>query len=432
MAKLTYEQLQASFNRQMKGGQTNRVTLLRQVLAAMGHPEHRFRVIHIAGTNGKGSTGRLLSLILQEAGLRVGHFNSPAMVDQREQIKIDDHPISKQAFVRAYQQIVSVLPAPFQPGDFTIFEWWTLIMLQAFANAKIDWAVIEVGLGGTNDATNCIDFPQLAVITHLALDHTQILGPTIKDIAAAKAGIIKPGTASVVLAPHQEQAAQQVIESRAQKAGVPLVDSARQATVVAAGQASLAGQPLLIESHTVPQTPVKLRLLGDYQLDNLTTVLASIDCLRQQGLSLANHALFTAIERATLPGRFQQLDRQPAVVVDGAHNPDGARRLVESINHLSLTHQPLALVVGFLADKDVAAMVKQYQALPAKVFVATPDNPGRALTASQLARMWPGAQSCISGPAALSRAKKAVGDHGCVIVTGSFYLVKEVEELYQH
>lgn len=432
MAKLTYEQLQAGFNRQMKGGQTNRVALLRQVLDAMGHPEHHFRVIHIAGTNGKGSTGRLLSLILQEAGLRVGHFNSPAMVDQREQIKIDDQPISKPAFVQAYQQIVSVLPAQFQPGDFTIFEWWTLIMLQAFANAKVDWAVIEVGLGGINDATNCIDAPQLAVITHLALDHTQILGPTIKDIAAAKAGIIKSGTASVVLAPHQKKAAQQLIKDRSQKAGVPLVDSARQATVVAAGQPSLAGQPLLIKSRTVPQTKVQLRLLGDYQLDNLTTVLASVDCLRQQGLSLNNHELSTALEQATLPGRFQQLDRHPAVVVDGAHNPDGARRLVASINHLGLTRQPLALVVGFLADKDVAAMVQQYQSLPAKVFVATPDNPARALSASQLAGRWPGAQPCVSGPAALSQAEQAVGDHGCVIVTGSFYLVKEIEELYQH
>jgi dihydrofolate synthase/folylpolyglutamate synthase len=432
MAKLTYEHLQASFNRQMKGDQDNRVELLRDVLSAIGHPERRYKVIHIAGTNGKGSTGRLLSLLLQESGMRVGHFNSPAMIDQREQIKINGQKISKQDFVTAYQQIAAVLPAPFQPSDFTIFEWWTLIMLQAFANAKVDWAVIEVGLGGTNDATNCIDAPQLAVITHLALDHTKILGPTIEDIATAKAGIIKRGTANVVLAPHQVKQARRVIELRAHKLGVSLVDSARQATVMTVGQPTLAGQPLIIKSKRVPETMVKLRLLGDYQLDNLTTVLASVDCLRQQGVSLTNYELITAIEGATLPGRFQQLDRQPAVVVDGAHNPDGTRQLVESINHLGLDRRPLALVVGFLADKDVAAMVKQYQSLPAEVFVVTPDNPARSLAAEKLAQMWPGARPCSSSSSALSRAKQAVGEKGCVIVAGSFYLIKEIEKLYQH
>ena len=177
---------------------------------------------------------------------------------------------------------------------------------------------------------------------------------------------------------------------------------------------------------------VKLRLLGDYQLDNLTTVLASVDCLRQQGVPLTNCELITAIEGATLPGRFQQLDRQPAVVVDGAHNPDGTRRLVESIKHLGLDRRPLALVVGFLADKDVAAMVKQYQSLPAEVFVVTPDNPARALAAEKLAQMWPGTRPCSSSSSALSRAKQAVGEKGCVIVAGSFYLIKEIEKLYQH
>lgn len=432
MAKLTYEHLQASFNLQMKGDQDNRVELLRDVLSAMGHPERRYKVIHIAGTNGKGSTGRLLSLLLQESGMRVGHFNSPAMIDQREQIKINGQKISKQDFVTAYQQITAVLPAPFQPSDFTIFEWWTLIMLQAFANAKVDWAVIEVGLGGTNDATNCIDAPQLAVITHLALDHTKILGPTIEDIATAKAGIIKRGTANVVLAPHQAKQARRVIELRAHKLGVLLVDSARQATVMTVGQPTLAGQPLIIKSKSVPETMGKLRLLGDYQLDNLTTVLASVDCLRQQGVPLTNCELITAIEGATLPGRFQQLDRQPAVVVDGAHNPDGTRRLVESIKHLGLDRRPLALVVGFLADKDVAAMVKQYQSLPAEVFVVTPDNPARALAAEKLTQMWPGTRPCSSSSSALSRAKQAVGEKGCVIVAGSFYLIKEIEKLYQH
>ncbi len=432
MAKLTYEQLQASFNRHMLGGDDDRVAMLRRVLDSLGHPEHRFRIIHIAGTNGKGSTGRMLSAILQRAGLRVGHFNSPAMVDQREQIRVNDQPISHQAFVDAYYQVAAALPQGLQPADLTIFEWWTLVMLQYFATSHVDWAVIEVGLGGQNDATNCIDAPELAVITHLALDHTRILGPTIEDIATAKAGIIKAGTRAVVLAPQQRKEATRVVKHQANAQEVPLLDSANHASVVRTGQPTLAGQPLAIHSDTVSQTAVTLRLLGDYQLDNLTTVLAVVDCLRRDGVKISDGVVRAALSHTTLPGRLQLVASRPTVILDGAHNPDGARRLIASLVHLRLTAQPLALVVGFLADKDTAAMVKEYQQLPAKVWTATPQNHERAMSAEQLAQSWPGAQACPDGRTALKQAIQAVGPRGVVVVTGSFYLIKELEALYRH
>lgn len=432
MAKLTYEQLQASFNHRMLGGEYDRVAMLRRVLDNLGHPERRFRIIHIAGTNGKGSTGRMLSAILQCAGLRVGHFNSPAMLDQCEQICVNDQPISHQAFVDVYYQIAGALPQGLAPADLTIFEWWTLVMLQYFATLRVDWAVIEVGLGGQNDATNCIDAPELAVITHLALDHTRILGPTIEDIAAAKAGIIKAGTRSVVLAPHQRKEAVQVVKRQAKAQGVPLIDSASHASVIRTGQPTLAGQPLEINSDTIPPTAVTLRLLGDYQLDNLTTVLTVIDCLRRDGVKISDNVVMQALSQTTLPGRLQLVARQPTVILDGAHNPDGARRLTDSLTHLRLTNQPLALVVGFLADKDTATMVQEYRQLPAKVWAATPHNHERAMSAEQLAQSWPGAQACLDGHAALKEAIQAVGPRGVVVVTGSFYLIKEFEALYHH
>lgn len=430
MAKLTYEQLQASFNRHMLGGDDDRVAILRRVLAALNHPEHHFQIIHVAGTNGKGSTGRLLAAILQQAGLRIGHFNSPAMINPREQIRVNNQPISRQDFVDTYYQVAAKLPEGLRPGDLTIFEWWTLVMIQYFATMQVDWAVIEVGLGGLNDATNCIDAPDLAVITHLALDHTNILGPTIEDIARAKAGIIKAGTKAVVLAPHQQEPARRVIERQAVVQGVPLITSADQATVVRTGQPTLAGQPLRIHSGTIPPTAVMMRMLGDYQLANLTTVLTVVDCLRRQGVKLTNSEVQAAINQTTLPGRLQLVARQPAVILDGAHNPDGARQLTASLVHLGLVNQPLALVVGFLADKDTDAMMKQYQRLPATVLTATPDNHERALAADKLAAKWPGAQPCSDGPTALRRSSKLVGPHGVVVVTGSFYLIKEIEALY--
>lgn len=426
MAKLTYKQLNASFNRQMRVGEDDRVTLLKRVLAALGHPERHYRIIHIAGTNGKGSTGRMLAAILQEAGMKVGHFNSPAMVDDREQIQVNQQLISQADFVAAYQHIVAYLPVDIQPQDLTVFEWWTLIMLQYFATVQVDWAVIEVGLGGTNDATNCIAAPDLAVITHLALDHTRILGPTITDIATAKAGIIKAGTAAVILAPHQQGPARRVIERRAAAQGVPLVDSAAVVQVQRRAQANLAGQDLLVNSRLLPATTVRLNLLGDYQLDNLTTVLAAVDKLVETGLRITRPAVQRALAQVVIPGRLQVVAHQPTVILDGAHNPDGAHRLCQSIIHLGLANHPLALVVGFLKDKNIMQMVEQYRQLPAQVFVTTPDHPTRALAGDQLAQCWLGSQLTASGPQAVRVAKKNVGHNGTVIVTGSFYLIKEI------
>lgn len=430
MAKLTYNQLQASFNRQMLGGQTNRVGMLRKILGALGHPEHNYRILHIAGTNGKGSTGQMLVSVLRQAGLRVGHFNSPAMLDQREQIRVDNQPISEAAFVRTYQAIVESLPADIKPDDLTIFEWWTLIMLQYFADVGVDWAVIEVGLGGTNDATNCIDAPDFAIITHLALDHTQILGSTIQKIAAAKAGIIKRGTRAVIIAPDQQAAALTVVQRRARCQNVPLVNSERVVKVVANGTPKLSGQPVLATNQSFGNMTPTLHLLGDYQRDNLTTVLAVVDCLVKDGLPLTKAGVVRALTTATLPGRLQVVSKRPTVVLDGAHNPDGASQLVESILHLHLANQPLALVVGFLADKDVNSMVKIYRQLPARIFVTTPDNPARALPGRQLAKIWSEATSIADGPTALHAAVKAVGMDGAVVVTGSFYLIKEIEALF--
>lgn len=429
MAKLSYEQLQASFNRQMLGGQTNRVALLKRVLDKLGHPDHQYRIIHVAGTNGKGSTGHLLTAILQQAGFRVGHFNSPVMVDQRQQIQLNNRSISKQAFVHTYYQIKKALPAGTTPADLTIFEWWTLIMLQYFANAHVQWAVIEVGLGGTDDATNCIDAPEYAVITHLALDHTRILGPQITDIARAKAGIIKPGTRAVVLAPHQQPAARLIIQQRAEQQGVKFIDSTSQVVVKRYGPPTLEGQPLKIQSAVVPLMSVKLHMLGDYQLANLTTVLSVTDQLCQHGIQITAEGVHQAIEQSVLPGRLQVVSRHPAIILDGAHNPDGASELVKSIINLKLDHHPLALVIGFLADKDFRTMVKDFRTLPAKFFVTTPANPDRALPVNELSQLLPDSRQFVDGPSALKAAVANVGETGAVIVTGSFYLIKEIETL---
>ena len=187
---LSYEAIIQQFSPAMKAGENDRVGLLRRILVALGNPDQQYQVIHIAGTNGKGSTGQIITQALMVKGYQVGHFASPAMLDDREQVQINNQLVTKKAFVKAYETICQKLPAGIVPSDLTVFEWWTLIALQVFADAKVDWAVIEVGLGGQNDATNAIAAPELAVITHLALYHTRILGSTLTAIAKAK--LLKP------------------------------------------------------------------------------------------------------------------------------------------------------------------------------------------------------------------------------------------------
>ena len=281
---MSYERIIASLNPQMRGGDNDRVGMLKRVLAKLNHPERQYRIIHIAGTNGKGSTGSLIVNFLRAANLKVGHFSSPAMVDQREQIQVNGQMITRADYVAVYEKIKRQLPDDLSTADLTVFEWWTLIMLQYFADQKVDWAVIECGLGGQNDATNAIEAPELAIITHIALDHTRILGPAIKDIAQAKAGIIKPGSQAVILAPHQEPAAFQEILKKAQACQVSFLDSENQVAVKVLDQ-SWSKTQLQIKTAAIDSV-CSFRLLGAFQLDNLKTALTAVDWLNQTGTEI--------------------------------------------------------------------------------------------------------------------------------------------------
>lgn len=415
---LTYEELTGQMNQAMLGGQDDRVALLRRVLDALGRPDHRFKIIHIAGTNGKGSTGSLIEQTLQRAGLRVGYFSSPAMVDQREQVRINDEMIAKGVFVRTYEQIRRRLPADIQPQQISVFEWWTLIMLQYFADQRVDWAVIECGLGGQDDATNAIDAPVAAVITHVALDHTRILGPTIRDIASAKAGIIKPGTQVAVLAPNQDEETKRIIQRRCRQAGVSLLMAdgialeAQGDTVrLRVGAARLAGH---------------FNLLGTFQHDNLRTAALLVAWLVRQGV-LADFAPFMAtMATIAIPGRMQVVAHRPLTILDGAHNPDAAKRLVETI-HEEFAGRRLIMVIGFLTDKDWHQMARLYQQVAAKIIVTSPDNHQRALPTAALQEFIPEAQVAADAHQGLRLAQELAQPDDVILVTGSFYLIKELE-----
>lgn len=422
--QMSYERIIDSLNPQMRGGDNDRVGMLKRVLAKLHRPDQQFRIIHVAGTNGKGSTGTMIAQCLHQAGQKVGHFSSPAMVDQREQIQIDGCLIEKSAFAATYEKIVQQLPDDLNADDLTVFEWWTLIMLQYFADQKVDWAVIECGLGGQNDATNAIEAPKLAVITHIALDHTRILGPTIKDIAQAKAGIIKPGTGAVILAPNQDQAARAQIIKRAQACQVPVLDSEKTVQLTVLDQ-SWAGTRLQLKLPGA-ELECQFNMLGTFQLDNLKTALTAVDWLNQAELEITPERIAAVLANIVIPGRLQKIGTQPLSFLDGAHNPDAAVRLIQTLDQLGHP-QKLVLVLGFLKDKNVAQMVQTYQKLNAQIILATPDQPKRAMAAKDLQQYLPNALVIADAWTAYQKAVALAGADGMVLVTGSFYLIKEIE-----
>lgn len=422
--QMSYERIIDSLNPQMRGGDNDRVGMLKRVLAKLHRPDQQFRIIHVAGTNGKGSTGTMIAQCLHQAGQKVGHFSSPAMVDQREQIQIDGCLIEKSAFAATYEKIVQQLPDDLNADDLTVFEWWTLVMLQYFADQKVDWAVIECGLGGQNDATNAIEAPKLAVITHIALDHTRILGPTIKDIAQAKAGIIKPGTGAVILAPNQDQAARAQIIKRAQTCQVPVLDSEKTVQLTVLDQ-SWAGTRLQLKLPGA-ELECQFNMLGTFQLDNLKTALTAVDWLNQAELEITPERIAAVLANIVIPGRLQKIGTQPLSFLDGAHNPDAAVRLIQTLDQLGHP-QKLVLVLGFLKDKNVAQMVQTYQKLNAQIILATPDQPKRAMAAKDLQQYLKDAMVIDDAWSAYQKARRLAGADGMVLATGSFYLIKEIE-----
>jgi dihydrofolate synthase/folylpolyglutamate synthase len=426
MLKNTYEHLITKINQHMLAGNDNRVQLLSEVLDALGHPEKEYRVIHLAGTNGKGSTGTMLSRLLVNAGYKVGHFSSPALIDQREQITINQNMISKDDFVEIYDEICAKLPNNIKAADISIFEWFVLIMLQFFANQKVKWAVIEAGLGGLNDATNAISAPLITSFTHIALDHVNILGKSIEAIATNKAQIIKNGT-TVFVAPDQEKIATEVIEhtARIKKAAEIICVTKRSIQVK---KYSLNGFELDLYVNQKNLKNIHFNLIGDFQLQNLATVMKINEWLLSQHLVKDEQPLIQMMAEINIPGRFQILNRNPLVILDGAHNVDATQQLVRSVQKLR-PHAKFSFILGFLKDKNYWQMIQIYNEVADKIYPVTPDNAERALDATELDRLL-GLnynQNYMDAQSALAQAQIDADAETVIIVSGSFYLVKELE-----
>ena len=343
----------------------------RELLAGLGNPQDKLRVVHVAGTNGKGSTCAFLASILQEAGFKTGLFTSPYIIEFADRIRVNGCNIAPDDLLDVTLAVREVAEA--MPDHPTEFELMTAVAFTYFARQECDICVVEVGLGGRLDSTNVLEAPELCIITPIALDHTELLGDTLAVIAGEKAGIVKPGVP--VVSAIQEPEALDVIVARAAEQNAPLA---------------------CVDATQLEETPadfmyrgwehLSLGLLGSYQPENAATALEAVEVLRQCGWNIPDEAVVAGLAHIYWPGRFEVLGEDPTFIVDGGHNPQGARALIESLEQ-RYPDRPVIFVMGVLADTDYTDMVRTIIGYaPARMVVCIePPNP-RALPTEQLAQ----------------------------------------------
>lgn len=394
---------------------------------ALGNPHTQFKSIHVAGTNGKGSTSHLLASVLASAGYKTGLYTSPHLVDFRERIRIDGEMIPEENvidFVDRHRSLIEEIQPSF-------FEVTVAMAFDYFATEQVDVSLIEVGLGGRLDSTNIL-LPELCVITNIGMDHTDLLGNTLAEIAAEKAGIIKPGVPVVVS--ERDETIAHIFEQKAREMNAPLRFASSELTVQTCEHS---GQGLLVTvaDNICHQTKdLYVGLAGHYQQKNILGVLTAVDELRKRNWTIGTEQLCEGLANVTrntgLQGRWQTLSRDPLIVCDTGHNEDGIREVLATI--WSTPHRKLHIVIGVMRDKDISHMLPQ---LPkdAVYYYCSPAI-SRAMPATELKdkAMQYGLKGMAypSVSSAVLSAKEAYQEGDLIFVGGSNFVVAEVLKDY--
>jgi dihydrofolate synthase / folylpolyglutamate synthase len=404
-------------------------------LERLDNPHLKAKTIHIAGSKGKGSTAAMIFSVLKEAGYKTGLYTSPHLIESYERFRIGDQFIGEDeliAEVERLKPIVAAINAEARYGSLTTFEIMTVLAFDYFARNKVEWQVIEVGLGGRLDATNVVE-PQLSIITTLNLEHTDVLGDTIGKIAAEKAGIIKHGI-PVVSAPQTDEASK-VIEAACNRLDSPLT-VADLATVTSSHFNKGLQLFKVLGRHAIYD--VELPLLGTYQRVNCAVAVGGLEALIDQGVGgLDKESIERGLAKVDWPGRFQILDTCPLLIVDGAHNPASARALVTSLEAYlgnDLTPHPALLVIAASSDKDIEGMAEILS--PAfDEFVVTHTRHPRAMDVKILGRAFEKLGKRVNYASttaeAIIVAEQMAGPEGMICVTGSLFAVGETLEIWQ-
>ncbi len=387
------------------------------ILSLIGNPHASLKTIHIGGTNGKGSVARMISAVVQDAGYTTGCYTSPHLVSFTERITINDVRISESETVELTEFIRGRIEAADRSRRFTFFDFTTALAFEYFRRRKVDLAVIEVGLGGRLDSTNVIR-PLVSVITNVAFDHMDYLGPSIRQIAREKAGILKESVPVVTGA--DGEALEVIREAAGTESPLFVLNENFHFRKVADQVISYQG----LENDL---SGVRINLAGDHQLSNCALALCTLELLIQAGFPVTQETIRSALARVTWPGRLEIVHERPLILLDAAHNPHGAKALASYLSaHYAGARK--IFIFGVMKDKDFASMLAELAPLADQMLLTKP-RIERAAAPDELAPFAPQGMLTQTVGEALKKAQHMAGENDLIIVTGSFYTIGEARTL---
>lgn len=424
---MNFESAMTYIHSRMRFGSKLGLERMCELLSRLGNPQNQLKFVHVAGTNGKGSTVSMLSAVLQSAGYKTGRFISPYVFDFCERIAVNDEMISEEALGRLTERVSLAVKAMETDGwdAVTEFEIVTAIGFLYFAEEKCDIVVLEVGLGGRFDATNVIETTLVAVITSISLDHTKILGDTVEKIAAEKCGIIKPNI-RVVLYPIQTQSVLKLVQDtcRTNKCALVVPD----VNELSVQDSSLLGNRFIYQRHTYQQ-----KLVGRFQVYNALTVLETVEQLRCLGFSIPESAVFSGIYSCHMDARFDVVSKHPTIILDAGHNPQGIDALSESL--AALKNRRLRVVFTVMKDKEYQYAIEKLAGVASSFYATSlPENP-RALGSAEIAEI--AKKHCKNVFAfnqpedAILTAYKDMGND-ILLICGSFYIMERAKKILKN
>lgn len=396
---------------------------IKKLMESFGRPDKRLKFIHVAGTNGKGSVCTYLSNILSESGYKTGVYTSPEVYKFNERFVINGEMASDEEIAEIVSDIRLI--SENENIQLTAFEVETALAVLYFAKNNCEFAILEVGLGGTLDATNFIDKPELGVLVEIGLDHTGILGDTLAEIASAKAGIIKEN--SVNISYRQRPEAKEVLDNKCfeENASISYIDL----DDVELLEKSLQGQKFNYKKYT----NIEISMLGSYQPYNASLAIEACDKLNELGHEISQDALRRGLKKAKIRGRFELINTNPVVIIDGAHNPDGAEVLAESLREFFPGKKHL-FVFGSMRDKDYETVIDISLPFAKKYYTVMPNN-DRALSSFELKRIIKekggDAVACGAVSIALITALKEAEEDDTIICFGSLYQVGQIISYFE-
>lgn len=424
---MTYEEARKYIEDANQYGNELSLEAITELLSRLGNPQDAIKVIHVTGTNGKGSTAAYIASILSKEGYKVGRYISPAVFSYRERIQItqkSNEYITKQGVADTMEQIKTVCESMLQEGlsHPTPFELETAMAFLYFAWQKVDFAVVEVGLGGRLDATNVMKQPVCCVITSISMDHMQYLGDTLSSIAKEKAGIIKQGVPMVTCNKAPEILEVLKEQCKEKEAALTLADSDEAKVRSSTPEGTI---------FTFRGEEYEIKLLGRHQVTNAVTALQVISVLRQQGYQVSASAVHDGLKDTVWSGRFEVIGKHPYFIIDGAHNEDAAEKLAKAIDEYFGNHR-LIFILGVFADKDYRKILELTASKADEILTITPKN-SRALPSDVLAKevqkYCPTVINAMTAEQAVRLAYEKASEEDVIIAFGSLSFLGELKKL---